>query len=85
MPLGAPPRIILRQFLAEAVILCIFGGVGGAASGRACSILVRAAFHWPTHASPAAVGVTARVGLVFGYHPAGRASRLDPIEALRYE
>ena len=89
MAVGAAPRIILRQFLAEAVILCMLGAAGGVAAGRACSVLVRAMLHWPTRVSPAAVlaavGVAVTVGVVFGFYPAWRASRLDPIEALRHE
>jgi ABC-type antimicrobial peptide transport system permease subunit len=89
MAVGAPPRTILRQFLAEAVILCMFGAAGGVVAGRTGSILVRAILRWPTQVSLAAIGaavtVAVTVGLVFGYYPAWRASRLDPIEALRYE
>jgi macrolide transport system ATP-binding/permease protein len=89
MAVGAPPRTILRQFLAEAVILCMFGAAGGVVVGRTSSILVRAILHWPTQVSLAAIGasvtVAVTVGLVFGYYPAWKASRLDPIEALRYE
>jgi macrolide transport system ATP-binding/permease protein len=89
MALGAAPRLILRQFLAEAVILCMLGAAGGVAAGRACSVLVRAMLHWPTRVSPAAVlaavGVAVTIGVVFGFYPAWRASRLDPIEALRHE
>jgi macrolide transport system ATP-binding/permease protein len=89
MAVGAPPRTILRQFLAEAVILCLFGAAGGVILGRMSSILVRAMLHWPTQVSLAAIGaavsVAVTVGLVFGYYPAWKASRFDPIEALRYE
>jgi ABC-type antimicrobial peptide transport system permease subunit len=89
MAVGAPPAAILRQFLAEAVILCMFGAAGGVVLGRASSILVRAMLHWPTQVSIAAicaaVTVAVTAGLVFGYYPAWKASRLDPIEALRYE
>jgi macrolide transport system ATP-binding/permease protein len=89
MAVGAPPRTILRQFLAEAVILCMFGAAGGVIGGRASSLLVRAILHWPTQVSVTAIGaavtVAVTVGLVFGYYPAWKASRLDPIEALRYE
>jgi len=89
MAVGAPPRMILRQFLTEAVILCVLGGAGGVILGRTASVLVRAVLHWPTQVSlaaiAAAVTVAVTVGLVFGYYPARKASRLDPIVALRYE
>ena len=89
MAVGAPPRSILRQFLLESVILCMFGAAGGVVAGRASSVLVRGILHWPTQVSLAAilaaVTVSVSVGLVFGYYPAWKASRLDPIEALRYE
>jgi len=89
MALGARPHAILRQFLLESVILCVLGAAGGVMLGRAASALVRATLHWPTRVSlpavAAAVSVAVTVGLVFGYYPAWKASRLDPIEALRYE
>ncbi len=89
MSVGAEPNDILRQFLAEAVVLCLIGGAVGIMMGRGCSYLVRLMLHWPTAISVAAivaaVAVSATVGIVFGYYPAWKASRLDPIEALRYE
>ncbi len=89
MAVGAQPGDILRQFLAEAVVLCLIGGAAGILMGRGSSILVTKLLHWPTQISLeaiiAAVVVSASVGIVFGYYPAWRASRLDPIEALRYE
>jgi ABC-type antimicrobial peptide transport system permease subunit len=89
MAVGAEPGDILRQFLAEAVVLCLIGGAMGIVVGRAGSVLVRTVLHWPTEISTgaiiAAVAVSAGVGIIFGYYPAWKASRLDPIEALRYE
>jgi ABC-type antimicrobial peptide transport system permease subunit len=89
MAVGARSHHILRQFLVEAVVLCLFGGAIGILLGRGASILVRAIMHWPTEVSlsaiVAAVAVSASVGIVFGFYPAWKASRLDPIEALRYE
>jgi ABC-type antimicrobial peptide transport system permease subunit len=89
MAVGARPRDILRQFLVEAVLLCLLGGGLGIAVGRAGSETVRIFLRWPTQVSPeamiASVGVSALVGIVFGYYPAWKASRLDPIQALRYE
>jgi ABC-type antimicrobial peptide transport system permease subunit len=89
MAVGARPRDILRQFLVEAVVLCLLGGALGIVVGRLGSFLVTALKHWPTEPSlpavVAAVVVSATVGVVFGYYPAWKASRLDPIEALRYE
>jgi ABC-type antimicrobial peptide transport system permease subunit len=89
MAVGARARDILRQFLVEAVVLCLLGGAMGIVFGRGGSFLVRIVMHWPTEPSipaiVAAVLVSATVGVVFGYYPAWKASRLDPIEALRYE
>jgi ABC-type antimicrobial peptide transport system permease subunit len=89
MAVGARGRDILRQFLVEAIVLCALGGALGIALGRGTSILIRVFKNWPTELSMgaicAAVIVSVSVGVVFGYYPAWKASRLDPIEALRYE
>jgi len=89
MAVGARSRDILRQFLVEAVVLCLAGGAIGIAVGRATSFLVTYVKYWPTEPSieavVASVAVSAIVGIVFGFYPAWKASRLDPIEALRYE
>jgi ABC-type antimicrobial peptide transport system permease subunit len=89
MAVGAQGADILRQFLVEAVLLCLLGGIFGIFLGRATSWLVRVIKHWPTATSlgaiAAAVIVSATVGIVFGFYPAWKASRLDPIDALRYE
>ena len=89
MAVGARGRDILRQFLVEAVLLCLAGGAFGILFGRLTSYLVSTLLHWPTALSvtaiAAAVLVSASVGIIFGFYPAWKASRLDPIEALRYE
>ena len=89
MAVGARSHHILQQFLIEAVLLCLAGGAVGIALGRGASILVRSIEAWSTEISiPAilvAVLVSVGVGLIFGFYPAWKASRLDPIEALRYE
>src|SRR5437667_213869 len=87
MAVGARARDILRQFLAEAVVLCLTGGIAGILVGRGVSVAITRLLNWPTLPSLpaiiAAVAVAATVGIVFGYYPARKASRLDPIEALR--
>jgi len=89
MAVGARPGDILRQFLVEAVVLCLAGGITGILVGRGVSIAVTALLGWPTMPSlpaiVAAVAVSFSVGMIFGFYPAWKASRLDPIEALRYE
>ncbi len=89
MAVGALGRAILQQFLAEAVVLCFFGGIAGILMGRGISYIVRVLLQWPTELSLdailAAFAVSATIGVVFGYYPAWKASRLDPIIALRYE
>jgi len=89
MAVGARSSEIMRQFLVEAVVLCLAGGILGILLGRGVSLAVTALLNWPTMPSLpaiiAAVVVAATVGIVFGFYPAWKASRLDPIEALRYE
>jgi macrolide transport system ATP-binding/permease protein len=89
MAVGAWSRDILQQFLAESVILCFCGGAMGILAGRGISLMVRAFLGWPTELSlgaiVAAFVVSVTVGIVFGFYPAWKASRLDPIIALRYE
>lgn len=89
LAVGARGKDIRNQFLVEAIVLCLSGGALGILLGRGLSLLVTALLKWPTEASiPAVVAafvVSVTVGLVFGYYPAVRAARLDPIEALRYE
>jgi putative ABC transport system permease protein len=96
MAVGARARDILRQFLAEAVVLSFFGGLIGFGLGVGASVGITKIINslssgaeWPVVISfPAAVVAvifSAAVGVFFGFYPARKASRLDPIEALRYE
>jgi macrolide transport system ATP-binding/permease protein len=89
MAIGARRIHILFQFLVEAVLLSVTGGLAGIAIGVAASKIISAAAQWPTLVSPAAIVggfvFSAAVGIFFGYYPARKAARLDPIEALRYE
>jgi ABC-type antimicrobial peptide transport system permease subunit len=89
MAVGARPRDILRQFLVESVLLCLLGGAIGILLGWFVSFLVRVCLGWATETSwvavIASVAVSCLVGVAFGYYPAWKASRLDPIDALRYE
>jgi putative ABC transport system permease protein len=87
--LGATRVNILLQFLIEALTLCLLGGTLGILLGIGAAILLSRFMQWNTLISPLAVliafGFSAAVGLFFGIWPARRASRLDPIIALRYE
>ena len=89
MAVGARARDILRQFLVEAVVLCVAGGAMGILLGHGGSQVMRVVMRWPVETSPAAIAaavlVSASVGIAFGFYPAWKASRLDPIDALRYE
>jgi len=89
LAVGAHGRDVLLQFLVEAVVLSLLGGVLGILAGVGFSELVSARAGWPILISPASVaGATAfsaLVGVFFGYYPARKAAQLDPIDALRYE
>jgi ABC-type antimicrobial peptide transport system permease subunit len=89
MAVGARSGNILQQFLTESVVLCFCGGIAGILLGQGISYLVSALLHWPTELSVGAImaafAVSAAVGITFGYYPAWKASRFDPIIALRYE
>ena len=87
--LGARQRDVLAQFLTEAVLVSVFGGLIGIALGFALTAIISATAGWPVAISMPGValsfGVSVLVGVVFGYVPARNAARLDPIESLRYE
>ena len=89
MAIGARGRHVLLQFLFEAVTLSVFGGLLGVLLGVGVAALFARVAKWPIVVSPTAIGVAfavaATVGIFFGFYPARKASRLDPIEALRYE
>jgi macrolide transport system ATP-binding/permease protein len=89
MAIGAQRMHVLLQFLAEAVFLSVVGGVAGIAAGVAVTEAISLVAQWPTIISPAAIGAgfvfSAAVGIFFGFYPARKAARLNPIEALRYE
>ncbi len=77
------------QFLVEAMVLSLLGGLVGVAAGIGAARGLTALMEWPTEVSPDAIAlafaIAALVGIGFGYYPARRASQLDPIEALRRE
>ena len=89
MAVGARKLHVLLQFLAESIFLSVTGGMAGVLAGIAASALISALAHWPTQLSAGAVArgflFSAAVGIFFGYYPARKAARLNPIEALRYE
>lgn len=89
MAVGARGARILSQFLIESVLLCLMGGIVGIGVGRCASIIIAKVLHWPVGVSLSAIllsaGISAAIGVVFGFYPAWRASRLNPIDALRHE
>jgi putative ABC transport system permease protein len=89
MALGARSRDILLQFLIEAVTLSLIGGIIGVALGLGGILGMASLGDWPTIIRPESIflafGFAAVVGIFFGYYPARKAARLDPIDALRYE
>jgi ABC-type antimicrobial peptide transport system permease subunit len=89
LAVGARRRDVLLQFLVEATVMSSIGGVLGVVFGLATARGLTAVLDWPTQVSMATIAgafaIAAGVGIAFGYYPARRASRLDPIQSLRYE
>jgi putative ABC transport system permease protein len=89
LAVGARRVDILLQFLLEAVVLSSVAGVIGVLLGMGAATAIPKMLHWPALIAPGSIGVSllfsCAVGVFFGFYPAMRASRLDPIEALRYE
>lgn len=87
--LGATKGNILLQFLIEAVVLCLLGGIVGILLGAGMATSLRIGFGWNTSVAPSSILLAfvfaAAVGILFGVWPARRAAGLDPIVALRYE
>ena len=89
MAIGARGKDVLMQFLVEAVVLSLFGGLLGIAMGYGLSAAAENFLKWPTSIPPNAIGMAfgfaAATGVFFGFYPARKAAGLDPIEALRFE
>jgi len=89
LAVGATEAQVLMQFLVEAIVLSLIGGFIGIVSGLALALVGSNLLQIPFAPDPVIVliafGFSALVGIVFGYFPARRAARLDPIEALRHE
>jgi putative ABC transport system permease protein len=89
MSVGARGFDIQLQFLWEALILSLAGGPVGISLGMAASVVITNTLQWPVRVSPNAIllgfGFAAAVGVFFGFYPAFKASRMDPIDALRFE
>jgi len=89
LTVGATEKDVQKQFLAEAVAVGLLGSLGGVPLGIAVSAVASRIFEWPSLISPTAIVVAVMLSLavafLFGYYPARTASRLDPIEAIRYE
>ena len=87
--IGARQADIIRQFLTEAVLISIVGGLIGIAFGFTLSKIIAAAAGWSTQVTSGSIGVafgvSVGIGLLFGIYPAVQAAKLDPIEAIRYE
>jgi putative ABC transport system permease protein len=89
MAVGARSRDILLQFLVESLVLAGIGGILGVGLGIIAAQVLSSAAGWPVSISPAyviiAMAFAGAVGVFFGFYPAWRAARLNPIDALRYE
>lgn len=89
LAVGATETDVQKQFLAEAVTVSLIGGAAGVLFGIGASVFISRILRWPSLISPLAIMVATilsfAVGVLFGYYPARLASRLDPIEAIRYE
>lgn len=89
MAVGASEGSVQVQFLGEAIILSLFGGLIGVVLGVSGSFLIGRVLEWPMDIPPQAIALAATfavaVGIFFGFYPARKASQLDPIEALRFE
>jgi putative ABC transport system permease protein len=87
--IGARQGDIVRQFLMEAVLISIVGGLLGIAFGYTLSKIIASSAGWSTEVTSASIiiafGVSVFIGLLFGIYPAVQAAKLDPIEAIRYE
>jgi putative ABC transport system permease protein len=89
LAIGARGKDVLLQFLVEAIVISLFGGLLGIGLGFGLSEALERFLQWPTSIPPNAIGMAfgfaAATGVFFGFYPARKAAGLDPIEALRYE